>query len=390
MTEKKSNAIAESFERVDLKTTLLAICGLSPKIITETLYTLHQQERVVDEVRVLTTSEGKASCIARLFSANDGHFFKYLDEYDIDASSIDFSPKNVFAVKDEHGQEIFDIDTEWENELFLKECMEHSFELTSEPNSSVYFLISGGNKTMSACLSLAAQCYGRPQDRIFHVMATPEFDNCHDFYYPPKEPKQIEVERRDGKFAVMNTKDADVFLVPMPFFSLRDKLPVEMLRGPESPQTLMLSVVKEEQERLVIDLSQSKVTWMGREVDLPPRLIALYSFFANHKVDNGCDAEQCTCDDCFLKFHDVSDGQELLTSLYKQTNSATQSGRLTKAGITDLKDDNFTSYKSSINAILSKNFGLKFSRKIMLTESAKKEGYKAFGMKLQKDKIKII
>lgn len=373
-----------------MKTTLLAICGLSPKIITETLYALHQQDRGVDEIRVLTTSEGKAACIARLFGASDGHYFKYLEDYGIESSAIDFCPEKVLAVKDDHGREIFDIDTEWENELFLKECMEHAFELTSDQGSCVYFLISGGNKTMSACLSLAAQWYGRAQDRIFHILVTPEFHASHDFYYPSKEPTQIEVKRRDGKYSVMNTKDVEISLVPMPFFPLRDKLSEEMLRNTESPQTLMMSVVKDEEEALVIDLPQSKITWMRREVDLPPRLIALYSYFAQHKMDNGCDSEQCTCDDCFLMFHDVSDGQELLTKLYRRTNSTTQSGRLTKAGITDLKDDNFTSYKSSINAILSKNFGLKFSKKIMLTESAKKEGYKTFGMKLQKDKIVIL
>ncbi|NLV24760.1 MAG: TIGR02584 family CRISPR-associated protein, partial [Deltaproteobacteria bacterium] len=41
-----------------MKTVLLAVCGLSPQVITETLYALHQQGRQVDAVRVLTTRQG--------------------------------------------------------------------------------------------------------------------------------------------------------------------------------------------------------------------------------------------------------------------------------------------------------------------------------------------
>lgn len=37
---------------------------------------------------------------------------------------------------------------------------------------------------MSACLAVSAQCYARSQDRIFHLLVTPEFESSRDFCYP--------------------------------------------------------------------------------------------------------------------------------------------------------------------------------------------------------------
>ncbi len=39
-----------------MKNTLLAVTGLSPQVITETLYALHQNNRKVDGIHVITTS----------------------------------------------------------------------------------------------------------------------------------------------------------------------------------------------------------------------------------------------------------------------------------------------------------------------------------------------
>ena len=38
-----------------MKTVMLAVTGLSPQVITETLYALHQSSRHVDAIHVITT-----------------------------------------------------------------------------------------------------------------------------------------------------------------------------------------------------------------------------------------------------------------------------------------------------------------------------------------------
>ncbi|MBW2021016.1 MAG: TIGR02584 family CRISPR-associated protein, partial [Deltaproteobacteria bacterium] len=42
-----------------MKNILLAVTGLSPQVITETLFALHQQNRTVDAIHIITTRQGK-------------------------------------------------------------------------------------------------------------------------------------------------------------------------------------------------------------------------------------------------------------------------------------------------------------------------------------------
>ena len=45
---------------------LLALCGLTPQIITETLYALHQEGQLPQRVILLTTRAGRERCLKRL------------------------------------------------------------------------------------------------------------------------------------------------------------------------------------------------------------------------------------------------------------------------------------------------------------------------------------
>jgi len=176
-----------------MKNVLLAVTGLSPQVITETLYALHQNNRTVETIHVITTRDGKERIYAELLSGNSGHYFRYLKEYNIKPSAIDFGHSNIHVITDEYGNEIADIITEPDNEHLLKKCLELAFHFTSDPDNCVFFSVAGGRKTMSSCLTLATQMYGRPQDRLYHVLVSPEFESSRDFYYPPKKSRTIEL-----------------------------------------------------------------------------------------------------------------------------------------------------------------------------------------------------
>lgn len=60
-----------------MKNILLAVVGLSPQVVTETLYALHQQGRRVDAIHVITTREGKEAVLAALLSPRDGRYRRY-------------------------------------------------------------------------------------------------------------------------------------------------------------------------------------------------------------------------------------------------------------------------------------------------------------------------
>ena len=88
-----------------MKTILLAVTGLSPQVITETLYALHQSNRHVDAIHVITTRDGKEKIYTGLFGGKQGHYYNYLEEYNIQPDSIDFSHENIHVVTDKYGVE---------------------------------------------------------------------------------------------------------------------------------------------------------------------------------------------------------------------------------------------------------------------------------------------
>ena len=53
---------------------LLCVSGMTPQIITETLFALHKKGERIDEVRVITTLEGRNKVLHSLLDAENGKF----------------------------------------------------------------------------------------------------------------------------------------------------------------------------------------------------------------------------------------------------------------------------------------------------------------------------
>lgn len=373
-----------------MKNILLAVIGLTPQVITETLFALHQQGRKVDAIHVITTRQGKEQINAHLLSPKDGKYYSYLAEYQIDRHSINFGYDSIHTVKDPHGIEIDDITGEEENEWLLKCCLEWAFKLTRDPASAVFFSVAGGRKTMSACLMVAAQFYGRPQDRVFHVLVTPEFESNRDFYYPPRISTAIELMDRQGRPYIRETKYAAITLVPLPFVSIRDQLSDHMLLRPRDPASLLLSLVREEQALLVIDLPQRKVIYKNREIDMIPSHLALYAFFAKQKRD--CTKVNSTCrhcTECYLDVLHVMDRQAQITELYRRINSGRDFVEMSDTGIMSLNKTNFRSYKSKIKKVIQQSFGLTALTEVGIEGIGKKPDTR-HGLRIDRERIRII
>ena len=88
-----------------MKSILLAVSGMNPQVITETLFALHQTGRRVDAMHVVTTRRGKERIHASLLPP-DAQYLRLLREYGIDSGSSSFGFENVHAVTDAHGMEI--------------------------------------------------------------------------------------------------------------------------------------------------------------------------------------------------------------------------------------------------------------------------------------------
>ena len=374
-----------------MKRYLLAVCGLSPQVVTETLYALYQEGRMVDGIRIITTRLGKAELNAHLMSPTDGAYYSLLREYGIAPELVEFSARHILTVADARGTELDDIVTQDDSELVLRLCMEQAFELTREPDTAVYFSIAGGRKSMGACLAVAAQCYGRSQDRIYHVLVTPEFESNRHFFYPPRQSRSIELRHpvtREPYFK--ETRYARITLAPVPFFSIRPQLTDTMLRTPETPQALMLSLVRDEHPELVINLRERTLTWKGVELDLRPAWLALYAFFAQKKKTAECQRTDCPgCASCFLTVAELLDECRKITDLYRQTGTTREIEVMSNSGITALSKENFNGYRSRINTELERAFGNHDLALLQIATQGNRPTTR-YGLALSRDRIRLV
>lgn len=373
-----------------MRNILLAVTGLSPQVITETLYAIHRTNRRVDAIHIITTREGKEKINALLFGGGQGKYYAFLSEYGISKSSIQFHQDHIHVVRDEFGNEISDIRNEFDNERFLKKCLDLAFRFTGDPDTSVFFSVAGGRKTMSACLSLSAQLYGRPRDRLYHVLVSPEFESNRDFFYPPLKSEHIRLKDKNGEEFYKETKYACINLVNIPFVSIREHLSQDDLSAPKDPGTLMMSLIKDKEPRMTANLLTKKIIYKNLETDMMPNHLALYAFFVLKKKDCSKDSPNCTnCTDCFLSTDDIEKHQEEIAGIYKRVCGSRPTEEMSNTGINRIDLSNFKSLKSKIKDQLMKTYGPGAYAEIGISSIGKRNNT-VYGILLDKTKIEMI
>ena len=304
--------------------------------------------------------------------------------------TIDFSQRNIHVITDEHGNEIPDIVNESDNEQLLKKCLELAFHFTKDPESAIFFSVAGGRKTMSSCLTLATQLYGRSKDRLYHVLVSPEFESNRDFYYPPKQSRTIELIDNQGQPFYKDTRYAQVNLIHIPFVSIREKLSADLLKEPKDPGSLLLSLIKEDIPRLTVNLISRKITYKSMELDMMPAKITLYAFFAMQKKNCTEKTESCgNCTDCFIDIQTVFSKQDNITDLYRKVCGTRPLNEMSDTGITNLNADNFNMYKGKIKNDLMSRFG-PYALKELEIASLGTRPNTCYGILMDKAKIEIV
>lgn len=156
---------------------------------------------------------------------------------------------------------------------------------------------------MSFYLGAALQLFGRPWDKLYHVLVTPEFESRPEFFYKPRKNKVIEWKTPDGSVKRLNTNDAEIILAELPFIRLRAKLD---LRGKgfeelvaEGQSEIDTATVQPE---LTVSLRERTIRIGSRVMDLVPVQIMLYTAFVRQKLVfcKWPDRSYCAdCTDCF-------------------------------------------------------------------------------------------
>lgn len=162
---------------------LLCVTGLSPQIVTETLYALaHATPAFIpSEIHLLTTSEGARLAKAALLHADGGQFHALLADYPgIGRPAFDEGSIQVITGPD--GQPLADIRTPEENAAAADCITALVAGLTRDEHAALHVSIAGGRKTMGFYLGYAFSLYARPQDRLSHVLVSSPFENHPEFF----------------------------------------------------------------------------------------------------------------------------------------------------------------------------------------------------------------
>lgn len=262
---------------------LLAVTGLSPQILTETLYALATGEApgfTPTEIHLLTTSTGKDLARTALLHPDGGQFHALLADYP-QIGQPAFDDTHIHVIRTADGTPLPDIRTPEENAAAADAITALVAELTRDEAAALHVSIAGGRKTMGFYLGYAFSLYARPQDRLSHVLVTSPFESHPDFFFPPATPRRLTT--RDNQH--IDTADAVVTLAEIPVVRLRHGLPDGLLHGHagfnETVEALQESFAP---PRLVIDLSARRATCGGRAIRLPPAQLAWLAWWANKAI----------------------------------------------------------------------------------------------------------
>lgn len=149
---------------------LVAVSGQTPAIITETLWALEMDAGIaIDEIRVITTSEGRRSITDSLLGAN-GEFSRFCADYAIPQGSIAFSEKSIHVLRDATGSELEDIRSGEDNQGAANQVFRLISEWCARKDERLFCSVAGGRKTLGIYLAMSLMMCGRLVDRLYHVL----------------------------------------------------------------------------------------------------------------------------------------------------------------------------------------------------------------------------
>lgn len=209
--------------------TLLAVTGLSPAIVTETIWALAQEKQRVLPQRVvfITTGTGAAKIREQLHTPlpafNGQTAWQALRSVlkAKDNELIAEEPRLIGIANKKTGtfDPLPDIQTREENDIAASFILEEVRRVTMNPDTPLIASIAGGRKTMGALLHAAVTLLGRETDRLTHVLVSPPYETMPGFYFPAQSGPML--KDRDGK--EHPPAKATIQLANVPFVPLRNR-----------------------------------------------------------------------------------------------------------------------------------------------------------------------
>jgi CRISPR-associated protein (TIGR02584 family) len=167
---------------------LVAVAGLTPQVITETLYYLTQVRDPpvgIAEIHILTTQPGRERILTDLLTPDRGRFYTFCTEYDVDPTGIAFDGDHIHVLTDAASVPLEDIRTAADSAAVADQILAFIRHLADDPTTRLHCSLAGGRKTLSVLLGFALQLYGRAQNTLLHVLIREDLEGHPEFFYPP-------------------------------------------------------------------------------------------------------------------------------------------------------------------------------------------------------------
>lgn len=273
------------------QTILLVVTGLTPQVVTETLYALYKNgDELPSAIHILTTAEGYRR--ANLTLINDGWLARFYTDHQLQPA--EFSKQHIHVLEQANNQPLDDIRSQADNQAMADGITEWIRTLTADHTNSLHVSIAGGRKTMGFYAGYALSLYGRNQDRLSHVLVTADYESHPQFYYPT--PYSQVIYANDASRKPLDTQQAEVMLADIPFVRLRHGLDQALLEGKSSfSKTVASAQQAVGPAHLMIDLSKRTLIAQGISIKLIPADLAFYLWLLKRQAD-AQPAPQCPSD----------------------------------------------------------------------------------------------
>ncbi|MGV6989746.1 CRISPR-associated ring nuclease Csm6 [Testudinibacter sp. P80/BLE/0925] len=214
------------------KNILLSVTGMSPAVITETLYALVTEKKFIPtELHVITTLPGKEEIMDALLGIEggrkkaEGALAEFCADYHLPA--IHFDESCIHVIQNSENMDLTDIRTPEENKLAADQIVGLVSEFCQRQDTALHASIAGGRKTMGFFLGYALSLYGREQDSLSHVLVEERYENLPTFFYPKPNTHMI----NDLEGIEIDVSQAKVMLAEIPWVRLGLGVPDGLLRS---------------------------------------------------------------------------------------------------------------------------------------------------------------
>lgn len=284
------------------QTILLAVTGMSPAVLTETVWALGYPAKkgtpriIPDRVIALTTAAGREAIASQLFDRH--RIWERLREAVLGRGRR-ADPRLCFGMTGDcvkvftirvggRPVELRYISTEAESAAVADFITDELWGHVEKPDTRLIASISGGFKTMSALLFAGMSLLGRNDDLITHVLVNAPFDTkLEPRFFFPRQPQQ---ELHDACGGTFRAADAQLRLGFVPFVALNDLL--EKYKKPHSYSDLVArcsgNLDRQMRRPVTLRLSiRQRQVWVNQVAFTLPAQAFLFLWFLAERARTG-------------------------------------------------------------------------------------------------------